>query len=268
MTRDPGPPRGVLHAENPAGAFTHTRTSPAPALDAIVAHYWCVRWQLDPGQEETRQTLPHPNVHLVIGDEGATVSGVHTARFTTTLRGTGAVFGIKFRAGGVRATLGMPVSQLRDRTLPAREVFGAWIDEVVGEVTRENSDAERIAAIDALLLRHAQPATAAGQRAGAMLDAIASEPTLLRVDDVLRRWPMQRRTLERLFDEEIGVSPKWVIQRYRLHEALARMTGDVPIDWAQFAQDLGYFDQAHFIRDFRSQVGVTPHAYRRRMDRG
>ncbi|GGD48295.1 AraC family transcriptional regulator [Pseudoxanthomonas indica] len=267
MTRDPGPARGVLHADPSAGAFEHARIAPAPELDAIVAHYWRVRWQLRGGLEQTRQTLPHPNVHLVITNGVATVSGVHTARFTTTLRGDGEVFGIKFRAGGVRATLGMPVSKLRDRTLPAREVLGAWVDELVAVLARSHEDAERIAAINAVLLANTRAPSQAGQRAGIILDAIAGDDTLLRVDDVLSRWPMQRRTLERLFDDEVGVSPKWVIQRYRLHEALARMTREAPVDWAQFAQDLGYFDQAHFIRDFRSQVGMTPSAYHRRLQR-
>lgn len=268
MTRDPGPARGVLHAESSAGAFEHVRIAPAPELDAIVAHYWLVRWKLHEGIEQTRQTLPHPNVHLVIANREATVSGVHTSRFTTSLSGDGSVFGIKFRAGGVRATLGMPVSRLRDRTLPAREVFGEWVDQLVDIASSDSSDAECVAAINAVLSKNTRAATPAGQRAGIILDAIASDPTLLRVDDVLQRWQIQRRTLERSFDDEIGVSPKWVIQRYRLHEALARMTREAPIDWAQFAQDLGYFDQAHFIRDFRCQVGMTPHAYRRRIERG
>lgn len=267
MTRDPGPARGVLHAEPSGGTFEHARIAPAQELEGIVAHYWWVRWQLPEGIEQTRQTLPHPNVHLVIADGKATVSGVHTSRFTTCLRGKGSVLGIKFRAGGVRATLGMPVSRLRDRTLPAQEVFGAWVDELVDIAARDSSDAERVAAVNAVLVENTHAPTPAGQRAGIMLDTIASDPTVLRVEDVLQRWPMQRRTLERLFDDEIGVSPKWVIQRYRLHEALARMTRDTPLDWAQFAQDLGYFDQAHFIRDFRNQVGMTPHAYRRRIER-
>lgn len=266
MTRDPGPARGVLHADPSVGTFEHARLAPAPELDGIVAHYWRVRWDLHDGVEQPRQTLPHPNVHLVIADGAATVSGVHTSRFSTCLRGSGAVFGIKFRAGGVRATLGMPVSRLRDRTVAAREVFGEWVDPLVDLASSDGSDDERIAAINAVLLANTHAATPAGQRAGVILDAIAGDPTLLRVDDVLQRWPMQRRTLERLFDDEIGVSPKWVIQRYRLHEALARMTDAAPVDWAQFAQDLGYFDQAHFIRDFRNQVGMTPHAYRRRID--
>ena len=61
----------------------------------------------------------------------------------------------------------------------------------------------------------------------------------------------------------MGVGPKWVIQRYRLHEAVARVQAGRPVAWAALAQDLGYFDQAHFIRDFKAMVGQTPQAYAR-----
>ena len=61
----------------------------------------------------------------------------------------------------------------------------------------------------------------------------------------------------------VGVSPKWVISRYRLHDAIEQLMQSVPTDWAAFALQLGYFDQAHFIRDFRKLVGRAPGAYAR-----
>ena len=53
-----------------------------------------------------------------------------------------------------------------------------------------------------------------------------------------------------------------MLQRYRLHEAIERLAGRRDVDWARFALDLGYYDQAHFARDFRSLVGRTPAAVR------
>jgi AraC-like DNA-binding protein len=49
-----------------------------------------------------------------------------------------------------------------------------------------------------------------------------------------------------------------VIGRYRLHEAAARLKAGASPDLTALAQDLGYFDQAHFIRDFRRHVGESP----------
>jgi AraC-like DNA-binding protein len=67
------------------------------------------------------------------------------------------------------------------------------------------------------------------------------------------------RSLQRLFREYVGVSPKWVLQRLRLHEAAERMLEGR--DWAALALDLGYFDQAHFIHDFKAVTGRSPGEY-------
>jgi AraC-like DNA-binding protein len=79
---------------------------------------------------------------------------------------------------------------------------------------------------------------------------------------------MGKRSLQRIFSEYVGQSPKWVIQRYRLHEAIERFrSGDV-LDWAQIALDLGYFDQAHLINDFKAMVGYTPTQYQEILTKG
>ena len=54
-----------------------------------------------------------------------------------------------------------------------------------------------------------------------------------------------------------------MIRRYRLHEALERLDAGTAVDLPKLAAELGYFDQAHFIRDFKHLVGRTPAAYAR-----
>ena len=60
----------------------------------------------------------------------------------------------------------------------------------------------------------------------------------------------------------MGVSPKWVMRRARLHDAAERADGGEPVDWAALAADLGYADQAHLTRDFTVTIGVPPAATR------
>nr|WP_286672575.1 helix-turn-helix domain-containing protein [Cohnella hashimotonis] len=76
------------------------------------------------------------------------------------------------------------------------------------------------------------------------------------------------RSLQRLLDRYIGVSPKWILQRFRLQEAAERIRQGGAADWSALAADLGYYDQAHFIRDFKSVVGQTPDAYARASEAG
>ena len=69
--------------------------------------------------------------------------------------------------------------------------------------------------------------------------------------------------MQRLFRRLVGVGPKWVLRRYRLHDAIAAIDSDpgVTSDLAGLAAALGWSDQSHFNRDFSAAVGVSPQAY-------
>jgi AraC-like DNA-binding protein len=91
--------------------------------------------------------------------------------------------------------------------------------------------------------------------------AIAADRGLVRVGERARALGVGPRRLQRLFAEYVGAGPKGVIRRFRMHEALARTTSGASVNWGELAVDLGYSDQAHFIRDFTTNVGIPPVAY-------
>jgi len=64
-----------------------------------------------------------------------------------------------------------------------------------------------------------------------------------------------------VFAEHVGVGPKGVIRRHRLHEVTVRMAGGGSADWAALAVELGYADQAHLTRDFTAVFGEPPTRY-------
>nr|BFE68666.1 hypothetical protein GCM10020092_019670 [Actinoplanes digitatis] len=70
--------------------------------------------------------------------------------------------------------------------------------------------------------------------------------------------------MQRLFADYVGLGPKWVIRRYRLHEVGERLAAGADIDWARLVGELGYADQAHFTRDFTAMFGEPPTVYAQR----
>lgn len=268
MTREVGPPRGILRHAPAPGEFHHARIAPSAELEHLVQHYWIVRWDLHGGPPQVRETLPHPNVHLVLEPGRTRIHGIPRGRFKRVLEGRGGVFGVKFRAGGFRPLLGRSVSTLRDRELPLQAVFGADAASLEADVFAQTDDAQQVAVMEAFLHAHAPPDPEAA-RVAAIVDAIAEDRAITRVEHVAARWNLHPCALQRLFNDYVGIGPKWVINRYRLHEALERMSAGAVIDWSALALELGYFDQAHFIRDFRTMVGRAPADYARvdpRMD--
>jgi AraC-like DNA-binding protein len=86
----------------------------------------------------------------------------------------------------------------------------------------------------------------------------------MRSYDLVSQFYLTERTLQRLFNRYVGVSPSWVIRRYRIHDAIAQLDQGEVLDWPALAVDLGYFDQSHFIKDFKNIIGVSPVKYMQR----
>jgi AraC-like DNA-binding protein len=107
------------------------------------------------------------------------------------------------------------------------------------------------------------PPDPVAEQAAGLVGRIAADPGLLRVAQLAEVSGLSERRLQRLFAEYVGVSPKWVMRRARLHEAALRVEADGPasVDWGALAADLGYADQAHLTRDFTATLGVPPSRY-------
>ena len=200
-------------------------------------------------------------MNIVFGTHQPGVHGVLRRRFVADLRSEGWGLGVKIRAGAFRALLGRDVSTITDRALPVGELFGPAGARLDPAVRGAADDGARIAAIEAFLRARGAEVPAEARLARDAVDLAERDPSLSRVDDFARRVGVAPRTLERLFRAHVGVSPKWVLRTFRVQEAAERVKAGAPADWAGLAQELGYFDQPHFIRDFRALVGETPSAY-------
>ena len=259
-----GEPRGVLSPQPGEHRFRHARYPPSGDLGFFVEHYWAVGWDLRGEEPRLAETLPHPCVHLVVEEGRSGVVGVMRGRFSRQLAGEGRVFGVKFRPGAFHPFWGSPVSGLTDRRLDLGEAFGADGASLEEAILALEDERARVGVAEAFLrgrLPERDPNVRTTSRVAGL---IAADRTVTRVEDVAARSGMGKRTLQRLFERYVGVGPKWVIRRYRLHEAAERLAaGDAP-NLAELALELGYFDQAHFAKDFEKVVGVAPAKYARR----
>lgn len=242
------------------GAWTrfqrHGFPAPAPDLAPFVSGYWSVSWDYDTPYRQ--KIIPYPQVHLTVRPGARPeVHGVSRGHVVKVLAGTGRIVGAAFRPGAFRAFLDGPVSALTDRTVPASSVPGlpGRPDEPV--------DVEALERWLRSVLPGPEPA-AGGRDAADAVALAAADPSIGRVDQLADASGTGVRRLQRLFAEHVGVGPKWVIRRYRLHEVTARMAAGDPVDWAGLAVDLGYTDQPHLVRDFTSLFGEPPTHYARR----
>ena len=237
------------------------RVAPSGPLAPFVDYYWIVRWDLR-GQPAFEQTiLPHPNVHLVFEASGAGIYGVDRSLFTRRLFGQGKALGVRFRAGCFRPFWGAPISQLSDRVVPATRLFGPLAEKTRQAIMCDSSDGEMVGDVESLLFSGLPERDPVASQAAELVGLITSDASLRRVDQLALASGMSARGLQRLFSDYVGVSPKWVMRRARLHEAAWQADSGEPVDWAALAFDLGYADQAHLTRDFTATIGVPPSRY-------
>jgi len=258
-----GRARGILRHDLPAGKMRHSRKRPAADLAAWIAHYWMISWDLRGCAPQHVESLPHPNIHLIFESCTPVVSGVQTKKFSRVLKGQSKVFGIKFKPGAFRPFFGAPVSKIADRTIPATRVFGKELLALAEVVFSDRSEETRAAAANAFFLQRMPQPDKTLDLAGQLVERILQDVEIRLVDDLVRVSSINKRSLQRIFNEYVGVSPKWVIRRYRLHELIEKFNSGAPVDLPQLALDLGYFDQAHLINDFKSVVGYSPTQYQK-----
>src|SRR6266496_3273352 len=270
--------RGVLRPDLAATRFGLSRHRPSGALNPFVDYYWILRWDLRGEPPHTQTILPHPNVNLTFEASGAGIYGVDRRLFTRSLAGAGRVLGVRFAAGGFRPFWQAPISQLTDRVVPAARLFGPRTEKARQAIMRggassgsgsaasasasaDEDDARMIGYAEGLLRAVLPLRDPLAEQVAALVSRITEDPGLRRVDQLSAAAGMTARTLQRLFADYVGVSPKWVMRRARLHEAAERADGGEPVDWAELAADLGYADQAHLTRDFTVTIGISPTRY-------
>ena len=258
-----GRPRGLLQWPPPEGRFRYVRRLPPQDLTPWIRHFWMVSWDLRGLDPYRPATLPHPNVHVVFEEGASRVHGVDTGKFVRLLEGKSQVFGIKFRPGGFRPVLGKPLATITDRTLPARLLLGPAAEQLEALTAQASSEAPLVEAAGRWLRSILPPPDPAIAEVDQLVTRILEDPGILTVDALVSRTGIGKRSLQRIFREYVGVSPKWVIRRYRLHELVERLNTGVRLNWSQVALDLGYFDQAHLVNDFRSVTGYSPREYQR-----
>jgi AraC-like DNA-binding protein len=244
------------------------RVAPAGDLAGLVERHWVVTWDLPAGRPSAADLLPHPCVNLVFAAGQLMIAGVGRERFSYPLSGAGRVFGVKFRPGGFLPYLGRPVGALTGRTVPASAVWGADAPALAAALAAAADVEDLVALAEEFLRRRAPAPDPTVARVGQVVHALLRDRSIQRVDQAAERFGMSARSLQRLFQRYVGVSPKWVLRRYRLHEAARRLVEGTAGSWAEVAAELGYYDQSHFIRDFTAAVGTTPAGYAAACARG
>ncbi|KWX20022.1 AraC family transcriptional regulator [Mycolicibacterium wolinskyi] len=191
----------------------------------------------------------------------AFVAGAGSISYVTQIDSAQTVLTVHFRPGGAVPFLDGPLGDLENACVGLTEIWGRDGVALHARLIEATSIRHRITLLEEFLLarmRLRHPALTT------VLQAIERNPSM-RVADAGAQIGLSPKRLIALFRSEVGVTPKTYLRVRRFQAAMRRLDAGAE-GGAEIAADLGYFDQAHFVREFRSFTAMTPTEYvRRRM---
>ena len=193
---------------------------------------------------------------------GVVVSGPFTRPFVLDPAQQCETMGVEFKIGGAASLLGLPLDELRDLHVPLTELWSSHATELRERVLAAPSPSAKLVAVEQVLsIRLAQVSHRPHPAAARAAARIAAAPERCGIAELSEALGMSSRRLEQVFRADVGLTPKahQCLQRFR--QALIRIDRGALVGWAPFALERGYYDQSHFIQEFRTHCGLTPSDY-------
>lgn len=236
----------------------------AAAVADLVRHVWVPRWRLPPGVVVEQGVLDYPSANLVIEADAAGLYGPELGRSHQRLEGTGWAVGALLQPGVARLLVAGPMRALIGGSVPLDELRvtdAAGLARDVRAAAAAGDDAASVSAFEAWLAAQSLEIDDDARLVRRVVELAEHDRSILRAEDLARASGLGLRTLQRLVREQLGLTPKWLIRRYRMQEAAAALAAPDPPSLADLAAELGFADQAHLTREFRAVIGETPRRY-------
>ncbi|HOZ79886.1 MAG TPA: helix-turn-helix domain-containing protein [Ferruginibacter sp.] len=186
------------------------------------------------------------------------VIGQLTRPLTIEPTGETGIFSVRFHPNGFLPFATIPIKQMENTAVSLEELFGKDGGQIEQQILRANSNADRIKLIEEFLLSRLTDSETVDRIVKSTVDTILTANGQLSVEELSKQTNINRRQLERKFSLAIGLSPKQLSKTIRLQATLNMLLNKKFTSLTALAYENDYYDQAHFIKDFKELTGSTP----------
>jgi AraC-like DNA-binding protein len=241
--------------------FTTNKIDAPSEIAAFVEYFWVVQWDISTEQSFTSLNIPFPCAHLVFETGATGLFGPAKGCFEKKLTGKSFAIGARFKTGYLYPLIKMPMTALISQRLDTAEIISLSSAELESQLVNLNSHAHIIETLTTLIKHSIQNVDERmlekAKRVYNICRQIEVNQSINQVEQLAQLQNMSVRSLERLFSTYVGLSPKWIIRLFRLQQLANQLIEDTPIDWVDLSLELGYFDQAHCMNDFKAFTGKS-----------
>lgn len=252
---------------------------PCPMLEPYVSCYWL---SVFTGTENEAQELK-PKPVTLIPDGGSSIifdinykqnchyecvwgvmdKPVVVYNQHSVSKGSIMTFGVDFKPGGLYRFLNIPMWEFTNRSPELETVSYSTFHRLAESMVNAVSIGEQIYRIESFLLKQLDKMNSCQAPVMEALFTISETAGIIRVKELAGKLLISERSLRRLFHEYVGIPPKTLCRITRLQSVMRNCMGDKQIDFLMAAYDNGYFDQSHFIKDFKEFCGYTPSQFKK-----
>ncbi|NOU97270.1 helix-turn-helix domain-containing protein [Paenibacillus sp. LMG 31456] len=258
------PSMGILNLVEGEKKFTLSRYAPSEDIGFFVKHFWVVSWDLTGHAPYNQELVPNPCVNLIIEPNKTAIYGIPKNKSSYLIREKGHVLGVKFKPGGFYPFIRQSVSVLNGNPMGVENVFDVDARAIEDTILNQQEDSKMVELAEHMIRQKLPARDENITLINRVIDQIIEDREITKVDHISQQLNINIRKLQRLFEQYVGVSPKWVIKLYRLQNAAESMDLNQNHNLLKLSMDLGYYDQSHFIKDFKSIIGITPDEYIRK----
>ncbi|HSR51645.1 MAG TPA: helix-turn-helix domain-containing protein [Acidobacteriota bacterium] len=253
---------------------------PAGPLGQFVEFFW-FHEGYDPGHTREK-VLPDGSIELIIDLEdtpkrlyasedsrqateyrGAWISGEQKEYIVIEASPHSSMAGIHFRPGGAWPFFDFPISELTNQVVQLDLIWGRNIARLREQLLEAKSVEVKFQVMEAFLLGLAKDRLEPDCTIAFAVEKITRRPQHLIIGDLIEEVGYSHRHFLSRFKKQVGVTPKFLTRVFKFQHVLRSLDGfkSTDINWAELSFDWGYYDQAHFINDFRSLSGLRPTEY-------
>lgn len=188
------------------------------------------------------------------------LSGIRREFITIEVAHNSSMMVARFKPGRALPFFGRPLNEFAGQVTEMDCVWGHRFESLREEILESESPGQRIAVLERGLLRIAESSLEINPAIDHAL-SLLSGPLDLTIAELRQRLGFSHRHLVHLFDKHVGISPKFFSRLLKFQKVLHALERDEKVSWTGVAHDSGYYDQAHFINEFRKFSGLAPAAY-------
>lgn len=200
----------------------------------------------------------HPNDKESIILPKCFLIGQLTRPYIVEPLGTTGSFVVRFQPNGFSPFANIPIKEIQNTAVPLDKIFGKDGGEIGELILKAKSTSERIELIETFLLNRLTDRKTIDNIVKSTIETILDTKGQFSVNELSKQNNINRRQLTRKFSSTIGLSPKQLSKIIRIQNTLKTLLTKDVTSLTDLAYENEYFDQAHFIKDFKEFTGLTP----------